>query len=907
MWSRGVKIFAGLLIGAILSCAISADAAYWQGQTFANGNGGNLNQWNVLKIGAATAVSHLSINQSDNTILAAPNQPGCYVANASTYPTPPFSNIGGVSNLPVGAGVDTSGFPIYAACDELRSAPSNSSDLWALYNGLLYYSVNKGTTFAQATGFAGYNSNLAPEHTQNAISTNAPWIAIDPANPSVVYSSTPGQGLFSTAGGGTGTFAQVTAVGNALTSGYPTVGTDSGSITTCTGTVSFTHNSTNLGLQVGESISVYETANSLNSMFGTVSTASVGDTFSLLVISNTGTCSHSDWTVSSPNQIGGGSVIAFDPSVPPSGGKSPSIYTCTYGVGCFHSANAGATWTQISNGSGNPKAVTQIDCDPNGTLWAIEYFGDNTTGHVLWTYNGSSWTNSTETASVGAIAVDHLNCASEGACHVAMTTDFEVYYTANGGSSWNFVSGKANFSFTAPTGDVGWLGGSFIPNFNYFGMNAITWDNAGNLWVTSEGIYELTPTTSATNYVVTVRSAGIEGFEVFQLLSANPGQVILSGYDVGVFVTSSLNSYPSATSGYTPNPAGLRHAYMTDYVAGTPSTLINLADQGTYETYEGYSGISTTSGGTWSALNPPPIATACSGGGCVAGSLCASSTSDFLWMPSDGVSGGVAPYRTINGGAAWTQISVTGVTSGWPSFYANYVVSCAADRTTPDKYYLYNVNGGASGFNAIVTCASGSCSITYDASQLYTVNTGYNSTLKTPPAVTDLYFTAGQQAGPHPVSTPFYMASSSSGPFNAITGFKEVTAYGFGATFPGQSYASFYVNGFFTGTVICQYDAVCGTTGSYQSATSLYGIYMCKGFNASTQACSTTWEKIGSSYPCNSADVISSIDGDKSTPGLVYVGYTHGGACYAQFNYLLNRDLDPASNNNSPAFLNMVG
>jgi hypothetical protein len=46
------------------------------------------------------------------------------------------------------------------------------------------------------------------------------------------------------------------------------------------------------------------------------------------------------------------------------------------------------------------------------------------------------------------------------------------------------------------------------------------------------------------------------------------------------------------------------------------------------------------------------------------------------------------------------------------------------------------------------------------------------------------------------------------------------------------------------------------------------------------------------------------IDGDPGVHGRAYVSFPGSG--FAHYNYLLNRDLDPANNDNSPAFVYKV-
>lgn len=49
---------------------------------------------------------------------------------------------------------------------------------------------------------------------------------------------------------------------------------------------------------------------------------------------------------------------------------------------------------------------------------------------------------------------------------------------------------------------------------------------------------------------------------------------------------------------------------------------------------------------------------------------------------------------------------------------------------------------------------------------------------------------------------------------------------------------------------------------------------------------------------------MGSVSGDNNTYGLVYECFQYGGCVYGQFNYLLSRDLNPANDNDTPAFLN---
>jgi hypothetical protein len=107
-----------------------------------------------------------------------------------------------------------------------------------------------------------------------------------------------------------------------------------------------------------------------------------------------------------------------------------------------------------------------------------------------------------------------------------------------------------------------------------------------------------------------------------------------------------------------------------------------------------------------------------------------------------------------------------------------------------------------------------------------------------------------------------------------VRGFKEVTSFGFGATFEGQSYPAIYAAGWFTGTAIID--------GRSVSVSDSYGIWMCKGFNVGSGGCATTWTRLGEAYPTGVLATVIDMDADKVRPGMVYT-ITHGGAFWGRF------------------------
>ena len=85
-----------------------------------------------------------------------------------------------------------------------------------------------------------------------------------------------------------------------------------------------------------------------------------------------------------------------------------------------------------------------------------------------------------------------------------------------------------------------------------------------------------------------------------------------------------------------------------------------------------------------------------------------------------------------------------------------------------------------------------------------------------------------------------------------------------------------------------------------------YGIWHCDNYNSSNNTGCATADWVNAwTWPANDVDVPWGVDGDQNTYGRAYI--SEQGSGFIQLNYLLNRDLDPASNDNSPVGLNKAG
>ncbi len=65
------------------------------------------------------------------------------------------------------------------------------------------------------------------------------------------------------------------------------------------------------------------------------------------------------------------------------------------------------------------------------------------------------------------------------------------------------------------------------------------------------------------------------------------------------------------------------------------------------------------------------------------------------------------------------------------------------------------------------------------------------------------------------------------------------------------------------------------------------------------------WKQLGNKFPNGSLDPVWTCEGDGNIAGRAYLGFLGSG--WQVYNYLLQRDLNPADNDNSPVELTKVG
>jgi hypothetical protein len=146
--------------------------------------------WHDLRIGGGGYIRGMDI-VADGTKVARTDSYGAYVWNGSAWQQLISSSTMPTAEINLG---NNGG--IY----EIRIAPSNTNIFYMMFNGAIYVSTNKGTSWTQ-TAFSP--STPEPCCTANDnFAQNGEKMAIDPANSNVVYAGTEASGLWVTTNGG---------------------------------------------------------------------------------------------------------------------------------------------------------------------------------------------------------------------------------------------------------------------------------------------------------------------------------------------------------------------------------------------------------------------------------------------------------------------------------------------------------------------------------------------------------------------------------------------------------------------------------------------------------------------------------------------------------------------------------
>jgi photosystem II stability/assembly factor-like uncharacterized protein len=526
-----------------------------------------------------------------------------------------------------------------------------------------------------------------------------------------------------------------------------------------------------------------------------------------------------------------GHAIAFDASSVVSGGMTQGIYIASYGIGVYHSTNGGTSWTLTK---GSPTTFQHMIVDQNGTVWLCDGSG----GGRLHKFTGR-WSSVPDAGSdCHSIAVNPSNARE---VYVG-TNGGKLVRSTNGGNSW-VGANHARISAT----DIPWLEWA---NDGWLSNGDMKFDpSRSNLLYFAEGTGVLFTDTSTAKAAINwiSQSAGIEQLVSNWIISPPGGNPIVASWDRPAFTVTDPNSY--ATRYGINNVHEIQHGASCDWASSSPSTIVCIADTSHADT----SGFSSNGGSTWNTFSARPSEI---GRTYYGGSIAASTSTNFIWVPSNCGN----PFYTINAGISWTKISISGIPGndcGWHrNFYLDRQI-VIADRVNRNTFYMYNDGSGTAVAAGIWKSSNGGVTWSRVISRALDPSwaSKYNAQMRSVPGQAgNFYFTSGWQSGVHPVNQSFWecLDNGTVTTCHRIANVKEVFSFGFGKAAPGKSYPTVFIYGW---------------------------VNKVRGIWRSDDHC-VTWTQISDGFPAGSTDHIKVIEGDNNTYGKVYVGFSGSGYAY---------------------------
>ena len=369
--------------------------------------------------------------------------------------------------------------------------------------------------------------------------------------------------------------------------------------------------------------------------------------------------------------FGSGPVIAFDPTSGTTNGRTNTIFVgwATGGRAVWKSTNAGRAFFATANG---PPSVQHFAVSRDGVLYAT----DNTTsGHEAWRYRSGAWTNLPAKSSgrsgnpFHAVAADPLNpghvVISSAAGNIDRSDDY--------GTTWYGIS-RAIAKRVAT--DVPWL--SYTME-NWMSNGDIRFDPvvSNKLWAAEGiGVWWTYPPASREQVTWTSQTAGNEELIVDDMTAPPGGALVIAVQDRGTFYLPNPTSYPS-TQGPT-NRVAINHGWALDYAKTDPSYIVGIFGSRTWH--------STNRGKTWT-INPAQVP-----GVNMGGAIAVATPKNIVWFPANNGT----PGYTTDGGETWFSSLFNGlrISQGWAfSLYLNrHIVT--ADFVKPGIFYAYNYESG---------------------------------------------------------------------------------------------------------------------------------------------------------------------------------------------------------------------
>ncbi|NJK44034.1 MAG: hypothetical protein HC933_06870 [Pleurocapsa sp. SU_196_0] len=525
------------------------------------------------------------------------------------------------------------------------------------------------------------------------------------------------------------------------------------------------------------------------------------------------------------------------------GGVTRTVYAGSHKNGMFRSADAGGTWTRISSDAGSGLRFTSAAL--SGDVLYVA------TDQGVWRYQNGVY-EKLEVASGYFVSV--ISDQRQPNVVLAISDSGSLYRSLNAGQTWTETERTVN----ATANDVPWI--AWVGAEGYFSSAQIIFDplNANRVWL-AQGAGVWYADLDSSNVVHwQAQSRGIEQRVPNKVIAPPGGPVITAGWDFGLFVHDDLDAYAT-----TKQPSKrFNSVWDVDYATTDPKFLVAVVSDHRYVgcyfwcQVDGQSletGYSTDGGRTWTVFPkfPQPAYGDLNGIKPLAsnfgfGNIAVNSgdTRNIVWMPSLNRT----PYVTKDRGQTWTPINLPGVPANEPSSHFQFYLKrevLASDRVQAGVFYMYHSAKG------VYKSTNGGSSWALVSSGEIAPFSNFNAKLRAvPDRAGHLFFTPGGLDG---LDAPFKRSTDGAVTWSVVPDVTRVLAYGFGKPITSDAYPTIFIAG-----------KVRGEYGLWRSTD-----------NAST------WTRLVD-YPLDIFDSVSTIEGDPSTFGKVYLGFTGIGFAYGQ-------------------------
>lgn len=521
----------------------------------------------------------------------------------------------------------------------------------------------------------------------------------------------------------------------------------------------------------------------------------------------------------------GVNTVVFDGRGGTTGSKTSVIYATVEEGGIFRSADAGATWIEIS-GDG-PKAVAKprnAKVGPDGTYYVACDNEKGATGAV-WEYGpDGKWTDITPPPPEGGsqsywdVAVD----PTDGKRLVAMENGGKCFVSTNQGKTWTYHLFHLNGLY------IQWLN----KQENYWlSVGELAFDPfvPGKLWFAEGFGVWWAKDFSQAEIPWQAASAGIEEACGNDVIAPPGGKPVGAMWDLGAFYFDDVDAYTAQRS--QPN---FMSAWSLDWCPADPKFVAAIfRNHLNFPPHARSSGYSTDGGKTWTRFPGVDKETAPASLQYGVIAVSANSPDHLVWCPAEGK----LPCYTTDRGATWQQSDCGGLdATGFTSFATSQKPLCA-DRVQPDTFYLYTTKDG------IYRSTDGGAHFAKVGNPDATGRWG--AIVKSVPGhAGDLWIALASGGG---------LTHSTDGgvTWTAVPGVPQANNVGLGKAKDADGYPALYIAGM-----------VNGATGIYRSTDT-----------------GATWDRIGG-FPLGIFDAIDALDADKDVFGRVYVCFSGAGFAY---------------------------